>query len=291
MRLEIGNWTLEKAQDSTNDDKTISIRMIANKLEFDKENQQILPQAFSKACVDEFLKYGIIDWHHTSVTGKTPEQRSQAIIGKPYDFKWENNLPIVYGRLTKAHPIVRDSILPHLEAGQNVFAASVGGNIKKAKRVIDNTMPKDQILEIAWDHIAIAASPYVVSAGSTVSMVKAFGQNNSVKNDLFIQYSDVNAFESEYNLVLRGDEILKALEMGSGTDMALLTGADAMRKQSLEGDKYIELVNGVAMGLRANSIGASKEGIKLYLKSNGLTDNEIETFLQKFNKTMQGVLN
>lgn len=280
MILEIGNWTITKADSGKENDKVVPIRLIANKLQTDRENQEMLPQAFSKATVDRFIKYGIIDWHHQSVMGKTNKDRAGAILGKPYDFKWENNLPVVYANLTKSHPIVRDDILPHLEAGQAVFSASVGGNIKKARKVVQGSDIKEQILEVDWDHLAIAGSPYVISPGSEVSLVKAYG---SEANDVLIKFSDLSAFENSHDL------IYKALEVGSGiTDITALTNVGALVPQSLAG--YKDLCDKVSIGLKNNHIGSSSEGVRIFLRSEGLSQVEIDTFLKKFTKTINTVL-
>jgi hypothetical protein len=296
-RVEIGNWILEKAKGKIENDKIIPIRMIANRLKLDKDNQEILPQAFNKATVDSFIKHGIIDWHHQSVAGKTPEIRARAIIGKPTEFAWESEnsikLPVVYGNLTKAHPIVKDSILPHLEAEQDVFGASVGGNIKKANRIHDPVKDKvkEQISAINWDHIAIAGSPYVISQGSRVSLCKAIlpGAESLADIEMY-QFADITAFEDDYELLsVTGDEFRKALQMGSGTDIATYTGADALRTQS-KTDKYTNLVNKVIFGMRDNKIAQSNEGVRLYLKASGLDDKAIKSFMKKWNSSLKGYL-
>lgn len=292
MRIELGNFSLEKATGKSETSSTIPIRMIANRLELDKENQEILPQAFNKATVDNFVKYGIIDWHHQSMMGKTAQARAAAIIGKPTGFEWEGKLPVVYGNLTKAHPIVKDSILPHLEADQPVFAASIGGGVQKARTTLDvaTQTSKEQILAIDWNHIAIAASPYVISAGSDVSMVKAMSLEGSVIDDLCIRFADIAAFETEYDVVMQ-----KALEVGAGTDSASLTSLDAFRTQSLEGSKsskfdQAELVDQICKGLKNNSIGSSADGIKTFLKAKGMPDETISKFMLNFHKTLDEVL-
>lgn len=300
-RIEIQNWILEKAIDVNVDTELyLPVRMIANRLDLDKENQEILPQAFNKATVSNFLKNGIIDWHHESKTGKTSEVRANAILGSPTDFKWElhqgRQVPVIYANLTKAHNIVKNSIAPHLEAKQKVFAASVGGDIKKARRVIsgDKNSPKDQIIEIDWDHLAIAASSYVISPGSEVSLVKAYSvDTNNDSSNLKFTFRDISSFERDADLVFNGEEIRKALTVGAGTDITSYTGVDALRGQSLEGDKsdkYSQLIQQVAMGLRDNTIGASTTGIKTFLKAMGLDIKQSTSFMKQFIKVMTRVL-
>lgn len=298
MRLEIGNWVIEKAKSEPKNDKVVPIRMIANRLKVDRENQEILPQAFNKATVNKFLKNGIIDWHHQSVAGKTPENRAKAIIGQPTDFAWEKedgaNLPVVYGNLTKNHPIVRDSILPHLEAQLDVFGASIGGNIKKAKKVHDPVQDtsKDQISEIYWDHIAIAGRPYVISNGSKVSLCKAVlpGSDQLAETEVF-QFADVTAFEDDHELIsITGDELRKALTVGAGTDIATLTGADALRYQTKQVDSYSNLVSKLIKGMDEDSVAKSDNGVQLYLKSEGLDNKARNSFMKKFRTSLTNYL-
>jgi hypothetical protein len=288
MRLEIGNWTLEKAKGKATNDKVIPIRMIANRLKLDKERQEILPQAFNKATVNHFLKNGIVDYHHESVLGKTPSDRAQAILGRPTDFGWEKEdgvqLPAVYANLTKAHPIVKNFILPHLEAEQDVFNASVGGDIKKAKRVHDpgTNQIKEQISQIRWDHIAIAGKPYVISEGSNVSLCKAFvPEQAELQNIEIFRFADVDAFETDYELLsVTGEQLRKAMTIGAETDSAKLTGGSALRTQS-KLTKYTNLVNEIITGIKKNNIALSSGGVRTYLKAEGLNDKEIKSFMAK----------
>lgn len=292
MRLEIGNWTLEKAKNKIENDKIVPIRMIANRLKVDKENQEILPKAFNKATVDNFIKNGIIDWHHQSVAGRTPEDRARAIIGKPSEFAWEKEngvkLPVVYGNLTKSHPIVKESILPHLEAEQDVFGASVGGNIKKASKVHDPVIDKikEQISAINWDHIALAGKPYVISQGSRVSLCKAFvPEMAEVQDSEMFQFASISSFEDDYELLsISGKQFRKALQVGAGTDSAALVGGSALRTQSKLTD-YTNLVNTILFGMKGRKIGESSDGVRTYLKAEGYKEKAIKSFMTKWNSS------
>lgn len=291
MRIEVGNWTLEKAS-KTEDAKILPVRMIANRMNVDKEDQEMLPQAFNKATVDNFLEHGIIDWHHQSVLGKTTEERAHAIIGRPYDFKWEStsldkrDLPVVYANLTKAHSIVRDSIIPHLEAEQKVFAASVGGSIRKAKMVFnaETNQKKDQIMEIVWDCLSVAAAPYVISAGSEVTLVKAAfaGNPEDLSSDIICRVSDISMLTAAF--------LAKALEVGAGTNSATLVGADAMRMQSGKKKNNDALIKDVTAALKSNKIQASRTGVEKFLRAKGLQESEIESFMPTFLKAVRAVL-
>jgi len=287
MYVQIANWRIEKAADGKDTAKTIAVRMVANKLDLDKENQEILPKAFNKSTISTFLSEGIIDWHHQSVMGKTNEDRANAILGKPYDFKWEDKLPVVYAHLTKNHPIVKNSILPHLEADQAVFGASVGGSVKKADRVWDESGQgmKEQISAIHWDHLAVCGRPYAISGGTEVSMVKAMGKPNVLLN-----YSDIGTFETEYYLTDKESELMKALEIGAGTDSATLVGADALRIQTKQKKDENVLIKNLLEALKDNTIGPNKRGVKLFLRAEGYSENEADRKTNGLVTALQKVL-
>ncbi len=285
MYVEIGNWKIEKAA-RQDDEKYINVRIIANTLLLDKENQEMLPEAFDDETINSFLKAGIIDWHHQSVLGKTMEDRAKAILGKPYDFQWEDGLPVVYARLTKSHPIVRDSIIPHLDAELPVLGGSVGGSIQKIKRVFDGAIQKakEQIMKIDWNHLAIAASAYVVSPGSAVSLVKAYN------NELMVRFSDIGAFR--YDVVANHEEIMKALEFTNITDIAKYQGVDALRTQSLEGDPFYDKTReAVIFGITEGSIKPSRKGVVEFLEGRGMREAQIRSFMDVFTKNIRQMIN
>jgi len=294
MILSVGNWTIQKAGDAAKDSPYIPVRMVANRLITDRDNEEILPEAFNKGTVENFVKNGIIDWHHQSVLGKSQADKAQAILGRPSNFEWEDGLPVVYANLTKSHPIVRDAILPHLEADNAVFGSSVGGNVRKARRVWDSASNsvKRQISEIAWDHLAIAGRPYVICPGTEVRMIKA------AEPSIWVAFSDVGTFENDYNVTTRETELIKALTVGVGTDSASYTGVDAMRKQSLEGDLkklnekdkkkkkreddtkllMAKLIGNVNKGI----IAPTREGLQLFLKAEGYSEADAGVFAEEF---------
>lgn len=154
-----------------NTSKIVRVRMIANMMEPDKEGQTIAREAFDKATVDRFLKEGIIEWFHKTITGKTMEEKCGAVLGRPVSFAWENGLPVVYADLTKAHPMVRDHILPHLEAGNDVFGASVGGDVLRVQKAAGGSI--DSIRGMVWRTLSVAPIAYVLSGGSAVTLAKA----------------------------------------------------------------------------------------------------------------------
>ncbi len=277
MQIEIGSWSLQKSGEEN--DKTVRVRMVANMMEPDKEDQQIVPQAFNKATVQQFIDEGIIEWFHKTITGKTMEEKCGAILGRPVSFAWEDGLPVVYADLTKAHPIVRDYILPHLEAGNNVFGASVGGKIAKITKAFDEKLGrmKDKVTSMIWQHLAIAPLPYVVSGGSAVSLVKAKDGGEDT-----LQFADMDSFITNHDIItLDADQILKAMEAGTATDSAGMTGHDAIRQQSLEGD-HNKYVIKLAQAIKDKTIQPTARALKAYLRDIGLGEDDTRAIYKAF---------
>lgn len=290
MNFQIGNWSLEKASNRQENDKVVPVRMIANMLTVDKENQQLLPQAFNKATVDGFLSTGVIDWFHKSMLGKTAEEKAHAILGHPTDFAWEDGLPVVYGNLTKAHPIVEKSILPHLDAEQPVFSASVGGGVLRARKVFDAELnkAKDLVSSILWNHIAIAPTYATVSPGCAVSLAKA-------NDDLLLSFGDLSSFVSGLDRYMEKEEVLrKAMEISNQTDMSDLTGVNAILKQDLEGahdSPYDRIKRQLVNGIISGEITASRSAVISYLKrSYHLKSTAIDAFMRVFNRDIRGTV-
>ena len=296
MRVQIGNWKLEKAQGYNANSPIVPIRLVANRLSPDKVNERILPQAFNKPTVDYFLKCGLIDWHHESVMGITNEARSGAILGRPTGFQWEGGLPVVYGNLTKANQIVRENILPHLEAEQPVFAASVGGNVRKARLSPDTVSGKQvkDILEIEWDHIAIAGAPYVMSPGSEVSLVKAGmfseAEHRVVQTDV-LNYADLSFMERDFtDFETGGGALFKTLSAGvNTTSIGNPSGFDAMQRQSIEGGRNSNssAVETILRRLVDGTIQADTSAVEAYLEDMGYQGKEKRALLDKVMQALE----
>lgn len=291
--LAIGNWELSKADKLRETDELFPVEMLANRLRVDRENEELTKAAFDKDTCAYFVNHGIIDWHHQSVLGTTMQERAAAILGAPTDFEWRKGLPWVVGNLTKAHPINRDFVIPHLKAGNNVYGGSVGGSKLKAVQVYDPALGrnKTQVNKIHWNHIAIAGRPYVMSPGSEVRMVKAVRPGDpeaEPTSSLFIEFSDLSSFETDFDRTLA-----KALEIGAGTDSAQLQSLDASRMQSLEGaddetkkkkrkERAEKLVKTIIRTFNARIVKPSPEGLKLILKAGGFSDVDAEDFADEF---------
>lgn len=277
MLISFGNWELAKSNYNQESSDRVYVRMVANSLKKDKENDVIMPQAFNQETVDYFLKNGIIDWNHTSVIGETIEERARAILGKPEKFEWVDSKPVVYGYLTKTHPIVRESILPHLEADQKVFGASIGGFIKKSKVIYDKETNENKrlIYSIEWNHIAIAPLPFTISSETYVELVKSKTYNN----DVLVKYPDILSFVYDFSSN-ELKNLKKAIEMGYETDISNMVQGDALRVQSLNPDINNDLSN--LIELISNGLLEPKaEKIIEYLKSIGYNDKKIIEIINK----------
>jgi len=288
MIISFGNWELTKSNYDIETESKVFVRMVANSLKKDKENDVILPQAFSKETVDYFLKNGIIDWNHMSMIGSTMEERARSILGKPEKFNWEDNKPVVYGYLTKTHPVVKESILPHLEADQKVFGASIGGFIKKSKIVFDKETNQNKrlIYEIEWNHIAIAPLPYAISSETQVEIVKSKG----LDSNLIVKYPDILYFFNDFY----NDKLIslkKALEVGYETDSMKIMNGDALRIQSIDNNvnEYMPIVYNLIDLISTGIIEPKAEKIIDYLEKNGYKYSNIEKIIENFIKILKEI--
>lgn len=280
-RIHIDNvFTLQKAKDGYDSDKTITVEMVANSLTPDRADDEILSDAFDKDTIDFHLSEGVVDWHHQSDPRLNPdsEKRAQAIIGKPIDFRWDGKQPVEVAALTKAHPIVQ-TMLPNLEAGLPVYGASVGGDIVKFTQQYIRALSKAvrKISKIHWTHTAITGRPYVMSPGSAVTLMKA--QNG---------HSDLVCFASASDFMGMFHKAMEAAGPADGTDIATKRGLPALQPQSIgEGelvytlpphenlsvDISIEdwdaLMDDFLKALQKGTIPATEIGVIEYLRGHG----------------------
>ena len=224
--LEISN--LQKAED----DKLINVDIVANHLTEDSEGETVLKEAFSEDAVNEFLNIGCVEfWHDSRNSNLSKEEQNAAIMGKPIAFRWDNGKPVVTAQLTKSHPRVQE-MLPHLEANQPVYAASIGGSkvvmeVKDPDGRVHKIIPK-----IKWDHLAIAPSHRVInrSGGMNVSLLRK-------ANDILCEFDTVSSFNTNISHVSANEqELKKAMTAPSSVADTSSTRGGVITKQSLEGD-------------------------------------------------------
>lgn len=202
---------LQKAKD----DKLVTVDIIANHLTEDQDKEVVLKEAFDDDTVKEFLDIGVIEfWHESKNELLTKKEKNDNLIGRPVAFRWENGLPVVTATLSKTHPIVQ-SMMPHLESNNPVYAASIGGS-KVVLEARDNSGKIHKIIpKIRWDHLAIAPQNMVVNREPGVN-VKMLEKAKGIYN-----FSNFTT-------------LAKALEAPGSVDALYSTPGGAITKQSLE---------------------------------------------------------
>lgn len=273
MLLQINGLQISNLQKAN--DKTVSVDIIANHLTEDTENETILKDAFNKDAVDEFLNIGVVEfWHESRNPLLTKKEKNENLIGKPTAFRWENGLPVVTANLTKSHPIV-EKMLPHLEANQPVYAASVGGS-KMVLEVEDQNGAKKRVIpRIKWDHLAIAPANNVINRmpGMNVKLLKK-------ANDVMCEFDNMDSFKENGSIVEKEEELKKALEApGSVSDVYEEPGG-VITKQSIEKkpvsltlneDESFMLMDAI-IGVKNKTIPANKGGYLDYHNKKGKKD-------------------
>lgn len=228
MLFHINGLAVSNLQKSTNPN-VVRVDIVANHLTEDEDNETVLKEAFDDETVKNFLDVGVIDyWHDSHNPSLDKVERNKSILGKPVAFRWENGKPVVTADLTKTHPIVRD-MLPHLEAKQPVYAASIGGS-KMVLETMDSNGQKHRIIpKIKWNHLAIAPAPDVINRapGMNVRLLKA--------KDILCEFSDLNVFAHNGNIIGREEDLRKALEAPESVSDMYNTPGGSVTMQSLEG--------------------------------------------------------
>jgi len=251
------SMTLEKSDGE--DDKKINVKIIASAATPDREDELISLKAYDQETTDDFLKQGIIDYDHKSFMGKSSLEKAEAIIGQPTDFQIENKKPVVYGFLFKANPYVKNSILPALEAGSKVFGASWGGRkLKKSSGFVKEYGKNLTVIEkVALNHLAVCPFFKAVHQGTAVSLMKSMDE------------CEFQTFEEFVKSYKENQEFSKALMAGTETDIAKVSGGQALQKQSLEGGISKHIFSALN-GLRSGLIKGNYDSLVLHFVKSGL---------------------
>lgn len=217
-------------------DGRIPITIIPNQPTKDRQNDKILLKAFDQDCVEGFLHDGVIDYDHISVLGKSPIERARAIIGQPESLfvDVKKSVPVCEAFLFADNPYVKESVMPALKSGSKVFGASLGGRVlrKSAGTDDDDKSPLTVISKITLKHIAITPLQKAVHQGTVVQLRKS--EEDEAADMCF------DTFESFIKSFEDADIMVKALEAGSLTDTAAMTGGQIIQAQSLEGSQPID---------------------------------------------------
>jgi len=211
-------------------DKTVFVDIVANHLTEDEEGEIILKEAFDDPTMKKFIDVGVIEyWHESRNPRLTKEEKNQALMGKPVSYRWEGGKPIVTAELTKSHPRVQE-MLPHLEANNPLYAASVGGS----KMVLEVASPEGQkkrvIPQIKFDHLAIAPRNSVINRepGVNVKLLRK-------ANDLCLEFDNMDTFISNAPALMQKEEALhKALLAPESVSDLYESPSGVIAKQDLE---------------------------------------------------------
>ena len=198
------------------DGQKIHILIKASDESLDAENDNILSEAFTPEVRAFMLEKGVIDYDHITVRGANALEKATAIIGTPTEFYQElvkgRPVQFIRGFLHRGNPFVDSTIAPGLESGSDRWGASIGGKMLAWNK---NEQGGKRANKIWMNHIAITPAFKAVNPNTAVQILK------SKDGDEIHQFASMNS-------------LLKALEAGSQTDSAQITGAQALQPQSLE---------------------------------------------------------
>lgn len=198
------------------DGQKIHILIKASDESLDAENDNILSEAFTPEVRAFMLEKGVIDYDHITVRGANALEKATAIIGTPTEFYQElvkgRPVQFIRGFLHRGNPFVDSTIAPGLESGSDRWGASIGGKMLSWNK---NEQGGKRANKIWMNHIAITPAFKAVNPNTAVQILK------SKDGEEIHQFASMNS-------------LLKALEAGSQTDSAQITGAQAIQPQSLE---------------------------------------------------------
>lgn len=211
----------------------IPVEIIPSIPTVDRVNDKITLKAFEEAK-EEFLDDGIIDFDHKSILGKNDLEKAQAAIGEPKDLfiDRKRKIPICHANLFKGNPFVDTAIVPALNNGSKIWGASVGGKILQKSMQVDESSNREvnTISKITLKHIAITLRQKAVHPGTSIRLLKSFGDNDEF-NLILSNFDDfMKSFSDK-------DFFMKTLTAGASTDISNISGGQALQNQSLEGNK------------------------------------------------------
>lgn len=287
MLVQVGGLQIQNLQKA--DSGLVTVDIVANHLTEDEDGETVLREAFNEDTVKEFLDIGVLEfWHETKNPLLTKEEKNKNILGKPIGFRWDNGLPVVRAQLTAKHPIVQD-MLPHLEAGNPVYAASIGGS-KVVLEVAGPDGKKHRVIpKIKWDHLAIAPAHMVVNreGGVNVRLLQK-------AKDIYVEFGSVQEFSrSGSHIFGQEQELVKALlAPGSVSDLQNTPGG-VLTKQSLEKtvtplifneDESIMLIDTIMAYRKGDMPTTRKDYMSAFPKNAEFADKSYRLFEKYFSK-------
>ena len=189
----------------------------------DRDGEVVLCKALEDSS-DYYLRHGNLDLCHYTLRGPnsgSPIPNHFAYeIGKPVEVRFGGGHTFVKAELyqgesamAQSADLVWDSLTKQTPPGR--WYPSVGGKVlEKSARIDESTGDRMEVIgKVLWNNIALDRQPI----NSTVPEVSS---------------APIGVFAKSINAY-----VVKAMETGYGTDVAALTGAGALRLQSLQGSE------------------------------------------------------
>lgn len=249
----------------------------------DQQNEVVMQKALQESK-DWYLKYGNLDIdHYTQIGAKAgiPNFGSYE-IGQPVDVKFTGGKTLVKGEILSGVGAIAEqaNLFWKSLTERNPPARwypSVGGSVLERAIEIDpkSKMRKAFIKKVRWSNIGFSKTP-VNQTVPTVGIVP-FG-----------------ALAKSWGVF--GLDFAKALEAGTSTDVATLTGGAALGQQSIDTGpaNYFDFRNKLAASMRAGDVGKNpgiQEMIRHCVKKFHLSLNEASEWVERFMRDLKIGLN
>lgn len=240
----------------------------------DHQHEVVLQKALEDSA-SYFLRHGNIDLSHYTLLGPKAgiANHYEYEIGKPVDVRVQGDRTFVKAQLYKGDSamarnanMVWDSLTKQSPPAR--WYPSVGGAVlAKSVRIDPDTKAKVGVVErVRWSNIALDRMP----VNKTVPEISTLPVGTFAKS-------------------LGGFVIAKALEAGTATDVAALTGGGALGKQSLDRTihSYWDFREVLAGALRRGRVQPKPAALQRYALSLGLDPDAASEFVERFFHDMQ----
>ena len=240
----------------------------------DHQHEVVLQKALEDSA-SYFLRHGNIDLSHYTLLGPKAgiANHYEYEIGKPVDVRVQGDRTFVKAQLYKGDSamarnanMVWDSLTKQSPPAR--WYPSVGGAVlAKSVRIDPDTKAKVGVVErVRWSNIALDRMP----VNKTVPEISTLPVGTFAKS-------------------LGGFVIAKALEAGTATDAAALTGGGALGKQSLDRTihSYWDFREVLSGALRRGRVQPKPAALQRYALSLGLDPDAAAEFVERFFHDMQ----
>lgn len=235
----------------------------------DHQHEVVLQKALEDSA-SYFLRHGNIDLSHYTLLGPKAgiANHYEYEIGKPVDVRVQGDRTFVKAQLYKGDSamarnanMVWDSLTKQSPPAR--WYPSVGGAVlAKSVRIDPDTKAKVGVVErVRWSNIALDRMP----VNKTVPEISTLPVGTFAKS-------------------LGGFVIAKALDAGTATDVAALTGGGALGKQSLDRTihSYWDFREVLAGALRRGKVRPKLAAAQRYALSLGLDPDSASDFVERF---------